>query len=55
MKKRFEVIIDGKHQGGSFETEAQAKAVGEKLQKKAYVVREKGHEQPKPEPKKAGA
>ena len=41
MSNRFAVFVDGKWQGGSFATEAEAKAEGER-QPKPFEVRPKG-------------
>lgn len=54
---RFIVFIGGKWQGGSFVTEAEAKAVAEKIcagTSKTFEVQSKGGIKPKPkaEPKK---
>ncbi len=50
-RPRFEILIDGKWQGGSFATEAEAKAAAAKL-KGSAVVRAKGIQAPSAPAKK---
>lgn len=40
--RRFEIIVDGKHQGGSFATEAEANKVAATFKGQETVVQRKG-------------